>query len=153
MKTPWTDKVDRELPLPEYPRPQLARSGWANLNGVWDYAINTSNKFPKEYDGEIIVPFSPESELSEVGRTLKKGEFLWYRRNVSLPESFSGKRVILHFGAVDQEATVYLNGRQVACHMGGYTAFTADITGGYLLEFDHADRYAAEASGFVTKRG
>jgi len=128
MKTPWTDQVDRNLPLPEYPRPQLARRCWQNLNGVWDYAINNSNKFPQSFDGEIIVPFSPETELSGVERSLKPGEFLWYRRTVALPEDFCGKRIILHFGAVDQVATVWVNTKQVAHHVGGYLPFEADIT-------------------------
>lgn len=128
METLWTKNVDLNNPLPEYPRPQMARRDWLSLNGPWDYAINGSNKHPKSYDGEIIVPFSPECELSGVGKTLKSGEFLWYRREVILPESFRGKRVLLHFGAVDQEATVWVNSRQVARHIGGYLPFEADVT-------------------------
>ena len=76
METLWTKKVDLNNPLPEYPRPQMARRDWLSLNGPWDYAINSSNKHPKSYDGRIIVPFSPECELSGVGKTLKSGEFL-----------------------------------------------------------------------------
>ncbi len=128
MKTNWTDKVDRNLPLPEYPRPQMARSGWVNLNGPWEYAINSSSRFPKEFDGEILVPFSPETELSGVGRSLKSGEFLWYRRVVTMPPEFAGRRVLLHFGAVDQCAVVWVNSVQVASHIGGYLPFEADIT-------------------------
>lgn len=128
MKTPWTDNVNRELPLPEYPRPQLARRGWMNLNGVWSYAINKSERFPKEFDGKIVVPFSPETELSGVGRSLKKGEYLWYCRELHIPEEFHGKRVILHFGAVDQIATVWVNSNKVAQHVGGYLPFEAEIT-------------------------
>ena len=128
MKTPWTDNVDLNMPLPEYPRPQMARRDWLNLNGKWSYAINQSSRFPTEFDGEIVVPFSPETELSGVCKKLKNNEFLWYRREVALPESFCGKRVILHFGAVDQSATAWVNAHQVAEHVGGYTPFSADIT-------------------------
>lgn len=128
MNTVWTEQVDRNNPLPEYPRPQLARNGWLSLNGAWEYAINDSSRFPKEFDGEIIVPFSPESQLSGVGRSLKSGEYLWYRREIYVPAEFSGKRIILHFGAVDQEATVWVNSTQVASHMGGYLPFEADVT-------------------------
>ena len=113
MNTAWTDKVDLNMPLPEYPRPQLARRLWLNLNGPWEYAITTSARHPKEFEGQIIVPFSPESELSGVNRSLKAGEYLWYRRDVALPQEFAGKRVILNFGAVDQCATVWVNSTQV----------------------------------------
>lgn len=128
MQTPWTEKVDRNAPFPEYPRPQMVRDNWLNLNGPWEYAINRSNKQPKEYDGEIIVPFSPETELSGVSRQVGPDDWLWYRRSFAIPESFSGKRVILHFGAVDQEATVWVNDTQVISHIGGYLPFEADIT-------------------------
>ncbi len=128
MTTPWTELVDREKPLPEYPRPQLARQGWINLNGPWDYAINDSRRFPQKFDGEILVPFSPETELSGVRRSLKPGEYLWYRRSVSLPESFSGMRLLLHFGAVDQTATVWVNSKQLAAHVGGYLPFELEVT-------------------------
>ena len=128
MKTLWTDSVDLNMPLPEYPRPQLARRDWLNLNGRWNYTINENSRFPTEFDGEIIVPFSPETELSGVNRKLKNKEYLWYRREIALPEEFSGKRILLHFGAVDQTATVWVNAKQVAEHVGGYTPFDADIT-------------------------
>lgn len=128
MKTPWTDQVDRNLPLPEYPRPQLARADWLNLNGSWDYAITGSSRQPAEYEGSILVPFSPETELSGVGRSLKSGEHLWYHRRVPVPAQFSGKRLLLHFGAVDQTATVWVNGQHVGGHVGGYLPFSLDIT-------------------------
>ena len=128
MKTPWTDSVDINAPLPEYPRPQMARRSWLNLNGQWLYAFTDSSRRPAEYDGEIIVPFSPETELSGVGRALRSGEYLWYCREVEIPAEFSGKRLLLHFGAVDQCAAVWVNSTQVARHTGGYLPFEADIT-------------------------
>ena len=128
MNTNWTELVDRSCPLPEYPRPQMARRVWLNLNGPWDYAINRSTRHPTAFDGQILVPFSPETELSGVGRSLQAGEYLWYRRTVLLPEDFRGRRVLLHFGAVDQTAVVWVNNSQVTSHVGGYTAFEADVT-------------------------
>ena len=126
--TTWGEALDREHPLQEYPRPQLRRESYLNLNGPWEYAFTRENMEPEEYDGEIIVPFAPESELSGVGRTLRPGEYLWYHRSFTLPEGFHRGRVILHFGAVDQEAAVYLNGVLLGRHMGGYNAFTLDAT-------------------------
>ena len=104
MNTPWTETVDRQSPLPEYPRPQMVRRDWMSLNGEWEYAISDSKVIPERFDGTIIVPFSPETELSGVGRALAPGQYLWYRREISLPESFAGNRLLLHFGAVDQVA-------------------------------------------------
>lgn len=128
MNTPWTESVDRNLPLPEYPRPQLARRDWLNLNGLWDYAINTSTRFPKEFDGQICVPYSPEAPLSGVNRALKSNEYLWYRRCIAVPEAFEGKRLLLHFGAVDQTATVWVNSAAPITHVGGYLPFDMDVT-------------------------
>ncbi len=128
MKTPWTDTVDREKPLPEYPRPQMARQGWLNLNGLWEYAITDSSRFPRAFDGQILVPFSPEAPLSGVERTLRAGEYLWYRRTVTIPSAFSGKRILLHFGAVDQTAAVWVNDTLAIQHTGGYLPFEADVT-------------------------
>ena len=128
MKTPWTDKISRENPLPEYPRPQMVREPWQSLNGRWDYAITKSENAPARYDGGIVVPFSPETELSGVMRNLRPDEYLWYHREVTVPESFAGKRVLLHFDAVDQEAVVWVNGRELVRHVGGYLPFEADIT-------------------------
>ena len=128
LLTPWAEQVSPDCPLPEYPRPQMARDSFLNLNGPWDYAITESDQKPSAWDGTILVPFSPESELSGVRRTLLAHQTLWYRRFVSFPEGFVKAKTLLHFGAVDQEATVWLNGKQVAQHMGGYTAFSADIS-------------------------
>ncbi|MBO6014011.1 MAG: glycoside hydrolase family 2 [Oscillospiraceae bacterium] len=128
MNTPWSENFDYHAPLPEYPRPQMARQLWLNLNGVWEYSINKSSRHPKKYDGNIVVPFSPECELSGVGKSLKKDEFLWYRRTLRLPEEFSGKRLLLHMNAVDRNATVWANELQVASHSGGYLPIDAEIT-------------------------
>ena len=130
LMTPWGEAFDREHILPEYPRPQLQRDSYLNLNGAWEYAITYTDTLPPAFDGKIRVPFSPESELSGVRRTLMPGQTLWYRRSIVLPEGFvpANGRVFLHFGAVDQEAVVLLNGIEIARHMGGYTAFSADVT-------------------------
>lgn len=133
MLTPFGEKLDRERPLFEYPRPQMQRDGWECLNGEWERAFRPSSadeRPPLEWDGPILVPFSPESELSGVGRTLQADETLWMRRRFSRPQGFDAdkRRLLLHFGAVDQEATVYLNGRELGGHVGGYTAFSLDAT-------------------------
>ena len=129
LTTKWGEALDREHPLPEYPRPQLRRGSFLNLNGVWQYAVSTLNSEPEEYDGDIVVPFPLESELSGVGRVLQPGEYLWYRREFTLPEDFNVGRVLLHFGAVDQCARVWVNGMDACTHTGGYLPFSADITG------------------------
>lgn len=128
MLTPWGEALDPARPLPEYPRPQMVRDSYLNLNGPWSYAITKSAQKPQRADGTILVPFSPESELSGVGRTLQPDEYLWYIRLVELPDGFNVGRVLLHFGAVDQIATVWCNGVELATHTGGYLPFTVDIT-------------------------
>ena len=128
MLTPWADTLDRAQPLPEYPRPQMVRDSYLNLNGPWSYAITTSASKPAQADGTILVPFSPESELSGVGHVLQPEEYLWYIRTVTLPDGFNVGRVLLHFGAVDQIATVWCNGVELTTHTGGYLPFTVDIT-------------------------
>ena len=129
MLTPWGEKLDKNNILPEYPRPQMRRSSFINLNGEWDYAFTAAGeKQPEKWQGKILVPFSPESELSGVGRRLMPDEYLWYRRDWVRPEDMSG-RVILHFGAVDQSCTVYINGLRAYRHRGGYLPFEFDATG------------------------
>ncbi len=128
MLTVWGEKLDKDNVLQEYPRPQFRRESYLNLNGQWDRAINDSPQFPTEFEGKILVPFSPESELSGAERGPDVGEYLWYRLITELPEGFNKGRVLLHFGAVDQICTVWVNGKEVACHSGGYTPFSADIT-------------------------
>jgi len=126
--TPWGEVLDRDNPLPEYPRPQLRRESYLNLNGRWQYAIRKDDKAPEKFDGEIIVPFSPESLLSGVDRVVKPEDTLWYQREFTLPGAFRKERVILHFGAVDQECRVLINDQPVGEHRGGYLPFAFDIT-------------------------
>ena len=128
MLTKWGAALDRSCPLPEYPRPQLRRESFYNLNGVWDYAVTPSGDEPEVWDGEIVVPFSPEAPLSGAARGPAKNEYLHYRRGFTLPEGFQKSRVLLHFGAVDQIAEVFVNGVSAAKHSGGYWPFSADIT-------------------------
>lgn len=130
LTTPWGERLDENRILIEYPRPQMRRDSYLNLNGRWEYAITDSDEPPRCWDGTILVPFSPESALSGVGRTLRPGQTLWYRREVNVPQGFIPRdgRLLLHFGAVDQEAAVYLNGVLLGRHMGGYNAFTLDAT-------------------------
>lgn len=130
LMTPWGEHLDENCILTEYPRPQMRRNSYLNLNGRWEYAITDSDELPRHWDGTILVPFSPESALSGVGRSLQPGQTLWYRREVIVPQGFipADGRLLLHFGAVDQEAAVYWNGRLLGRHMGGYNAFTLDAT-------------------------
>ena len=128
MLTKWGAALDRSCPLPEYPRPQLRRESFYNLNGVWDYAITASGDEPEVWDGEIVVPFSPEAPLSGAARGPAKDEFLHYRRSFTLPDGFRKDRVLLHFGAVDQIAEVFVNGVSAVKHSGGYWPFSVDIT-------------------------
>ena len=128
MLTKWGAALDRSCPLPEYPRPQLRRESFYNLNGVWEYAITASGDEPEVWDGEIVVPFSPEAPLSGAARGPAKDEFLHYRRSFTLPDGFRKDRVLLHFGAVDQIAEVFVNGVSAVKHSGGYWPFSADIT-------------------------
>lgn len=115
-------------PHEEYPRPQLVRNSYLNLNGRWQYAITDSDTPPAAWDGEILVPFCPESRLSGVERVLLPGQYLWYRRSVLLPPGFIKSNVLLNFGAVDQSCEVYLNGQLAGRHSGGYLPFTFDVT-------------------------
>ena len=126
--TKWGKEIDPEHVLEEYPRPGMKRDRYEILNGYWDYAITDSVEFPKAYDGRILVPFSPESVLSGVNRVLMPDMFLHYKREFSLTGTESGKRLLLHFGAVDQSCEVYVNGHKMGEHTGGYWHFSYDIT-------------------------
>ena len=113
--------------LPEYPRPNLVRDSYLNLNGEWEYGIN-QEKTIAQYDGRILVPYSPETLLSGVQKMVMPEDFLHYRKRFILPEGFQKERVLLHFGEVDQECTVALNGKLLGEHAGGYLTFSFDIT-------------------------
>lgn len=128
LTTVWGDAVDPGAVLAEYPRPQMVRDSYLNLNGYWDYAIRDTSREPVEYDGKILVPFSPEAALSGVHKRVEPTDFLFYRRTFTLPEGFCKEKVFLHFGAVDQIAWVSLNGKRLVRHTGGYLPFTVDVT-------------------------
>lgn len=124
LPTPWTSLVDPSAPRPEYPRPQMVRREWLNLNGPWQFGIGSR----PTYGDTITVPFPIESALSGVAKTLSPSDRAYYRRTFRIPESWKGKRVILHFGAVDWETRVRVNGQDVGSHRGGYDPFSFDIS-------------------------
>ena len=126
--TVWGENLDPADVLPEYPRPQMVREQWVNLNGLWEYAIAPIEAVPEEMDGHILVPFAVESALSGVGRAVTENDALWYSREITIPKDWGGQRIILHFGAVDWKAEVYVDDRFVGEHKGGYTPFSFDIT-------------------------
>jgi hypothetical protein len=128
LMTRWAKDVSAERPLPEYPRPQMVRKDWVNLNGLWDYAIAPkADTAPTAYQGKILVPFPVESALSGVMKMVGGENRLWYRRTFETPKDAAGKRLLLHFGAVDWQTTVWINGKEVGSHQGGYDPFTFDI--------------------------
>ena len=129
LLTRWVNDIDPHQPLPEYPRPQLERDEWLNLNGLWDYIISPKDvKEVESYDGKILVPYPIESALSGVGKKLKPNQKLWYHRKFIIPENWKEKKILLHFGAVDWETNVWINGNKIGEHKGGYTPFEFDIT-------------------------
>lgn len=129
IMTRWAAEVSPENVWPEYPRPQMARDDWQNLNGLWDYAIRPKDdSTPESFDGKILVPFAVESALSGVQKPVGADNRLWYRRTFTIPENWRGRRVLLNFGAVDWESAVFVNGKQLGAHRGGYDVFSMDIT-------------------------
>ena len=130
IKTRWGKEVTPENVWREYPRPQLQREAWTNLNGLWDYAITPigESEKPKRYDGEILVPFCVESSLSGVGAKFMPDQKLWYRTEFSVNPEWEGQDIILHFGAVDWACEVWLNDQKVGEHKGGSDAFSFNIT-------------------------
>jgi hypothetical protein len=131
LMTKWAKDVTPDRVHPEYPRPQMVRKDWMNLNGLWQFEIGKeSDKIPfgKTLSKRILVPFPVESALSGVMQRLEDNDYLWYRRTFKVPESWKGKRTLLHLGAVDWQTTVLVNGEVVGKHVGGYDAFSMDIT-------------------------
>ncbi|MDR0422277.1 MAG: beta galactosidase jelly roll domain-containing protein [Proteiniphilum sp.] len=129
LKTRWAAQVDSANVLPHYPRPLMERSEWLNLNGLWNYAILPAGKRKGTgFDGRILVPFAVESSLSGVQKRIGRDSNLWYQREFTVPAKWKNSRILLHFGAVDWKADVWVNGIKVGQHTGGYTPFTFDIT-------------------------
>ena len=129
IKTSWGEQLDPKNVLPEYPRPIMERNDWKNLNGLWKYAITPKGTpAPAAYQGDILVPFAVESSLSGVGKMINEKEELWYQRTFDVPSAWRGKQILLHFGAVDWKAEVWVNDVKVGEHTGGFTPFYFDIT-------------------------
>ena len=129
ISTQWSEQVNPDNVLPEYSRPIMERTEWKNLNGLWDYAIIEKGKHtPSVFDGKILVPFAVESSLSGVGKAVGAEKELVYRRSFDVPSSWKGKKVLLHFGAVDWKTDVWVNDVKVGSHTGGFTPFSFDIT-------------------------
>lgn len=124
LKTRYIDNMDKECPHSYYPRPSMVRESYLCLNGEWEFGTGATEC----YDSKILVPFPPESYLSGYGKELGKDGMMYYKRTVTLPEDFMSDRLLLHFGAIDQEARVYINGVEVGKRLGGYIPFTIDIT-------------------------
>lgn len=130
--TKWGEDLNKNCPLSEYPRPQFKRDSYLNLNGIWQCEFCESEEIPSKFSYDIVVPFSPETPLSGVNRMLKLNEYLIYNKKFDLPDDFNKGKVFIHFGAVDQIAKVYLNGRFVGVHHGGYTPFSFEVS--YLIQ-------------------
>ena len=129
ISTQWSEQVNPDNVLPEYPRPIMERTEWKNLNGLWDYAIIEKGKHaPSVFEGKILVPFAVESSLSGVAKTVGAEKELVYRCSFEVPSSWKGKKVLLHFGAVDWKTDVWVNDVKVGSHTGGFTPFSFDIT-------------------------
>ena len=130
IKTRWAAEVSPENARTEYPRPQMVRKDWKCLNGLWNYAVTpaSAEAMPSEADGQILVPFCIESSLSGVSRRMGADEILWYQTTVEAPAKWTGKRILLHFDAVDWQAEVFVNDALAVKHTGGYTAFEVDLT-------------------------
>ena len=155
LTTVWGEALDPSNVLPEYPRPRMQRDNYVMLNGVWDYAIVsidggigvetlTQQAIPSRWDGQIVVPFSPEAPLSGVGRTVQPSELLWYKRKIELPKLVDDQRFILHFEAVDWMCACFVNGKLAGTHTGGYLLFSFDVTN--LLGSSETGESAASAT-------
>lgn len=129
IKTKWAEQINPKNVLPEYPRPQLERTDWVNLNGEWEYAIKPKGEVePKAFDGNILVPFAVESSLSGVQKEVEDANELWYKRTFSVPANWKNKDIVLNFGAVDWKADVFINDVLIGSHQGGFTPFSFNIT-------------------------
>ena len=129
IETQWANKINTSAVLPEYPRPIMERNEWKNLNGLWEYAItDLGGNVPAHFDGQILVPFAVESSLSGVGQRVGAKKELWYSRSFEVPVAWKNKNVLLHFGAVDWKADIWVNDVKVGSHTGGFTPFSFDIT-------------------------
>lgn len=129
IKTKWAEQINPKNVLPEYPRPQLERTDWANLNGEWEYAIKPKGQAePAAFDGNILVPFAVESSLSGVQKEVGENNELWYKRTFSVPAGWKSKDIVLNFGAVDWKADVFVNDILIGSHQGGFTPFSFNIT-------------------------
>ena len=129
IKTEWAEKITPNNVLPEYPRPIMERDEWKNLNGLWDYTIQKrGSAAPTNYQGKILVPFAVESSLSGVMKEVGSDKELWYNTSFEVSSSWKNQSLILHFGAVDWETVVWVNGVKIGSHLGGYTPFSFDIT-------------------------
>ena len=129
IKTRWATEIDVNNVLPEYPRPIMERAEWQNLNGLWNYAIQPVGKQkPAGFEGQILVPFAIEASLSGVQKSVGRDDELWYQREFTVPSKWKNNKVLLHFGAVDWKADVWVNDVKVGQHTGGYTPFSFDIT-------------------------
>ena len=154
LTTVWGEALDPSNVLPEYPRPRMQRDNYVMLNGAWDYAIVpidgeidvealAQQAIPSRWNGQIVVPFSPEAPLSGVGRTVQPSELLWYKRKIELPKLADDQRFILHFEAVDWMCACFVNGKLAGTHTGGYLPFSFDVTD--LLGLSVAGESAGEA--------
>lgn len=129
IKTAWAEQVNPQQVLPEYPRPIMERADWQNLNGEWDYAIRPKGEVePATFDGKILVPFAVESSLSGVQQMVGQENELWYKRTFQVPAAWKGKEILLHFGAVDWQADVFVDDVLIGSHVGGYTPFSLNVT-------------------------
>ena len=155
LTTVWGEALDPSNVLPEHPRPRMQREEYAMLNGVWEYAITpvdgeadaktlARQAIPSRWDGQIVVPFSPEAPLSGVGRTVQPSEFLWYKHKIELPKLADDQRLILHFEAVDWMCACFVNGKLAGTHAGGYLPFSFDVTN--LLGSSETEESAASAA-------
>ncbi len=131
ITTDWAEQLSPEEVLPQYPRPQMVRENWQNLNGLWNYALvakSEEKNIPTQFQGEILVPFAIESALSGVGERVGKDSVLWYQTTINVSSKLRKEKILLHFGAVDWLTDVYVNGTKVGTHRGGYDPFYFDIT-------------------------